>query len=396
MLLSIFTLSEYKSRLQKTKEKMGDEGIDVLLVTDPANINYLSGYNAWSYYTHQLLIVIIDESEPIWVGRGIDESAARYTTWLKNHNIISYSDDYVQSTIKHPMDFVTDLLMEKNQSNRTIAMEYDAYFFTGQNYIILTNNLPNATFKNATNLINWIRIIKSEQEIEYIRRAANIISHTMNAAIEKINAGVRKCDVVADIYQSQISGTEQYGGDYPAFPPLLPSGNKTSACHLTWTDEKFNEGDPVILELAGCHNRYHSPLARTLVIGKPTKEMETLAEVVIEGINEALAAVKPGVTCEEVEMVWRESIKKRGFEKESRIGYSIGLNYPPDWGEHTASLRPGDKTIIQPNMTFHMIPGIWLDDYGIEISESFVVTETGIEILANVERKLFVKESLVY
>ncbi|MEI3612054.1 M24 family metallopeptidase [Pseudogracilibacillus sp. SO30301A] len=386
-----FTKAEYKSRLTKTKESMEQQGIDVLLVTDPANMNYLTGFDAWSFYVHQLLIVIAEEEEPIWIGRGIDASAAEITTWLDSKNILSYSDDHVQSTVKHPMDFVANIIEEKGLSNKTIAAEYDAYYFTAKNYIQLTKQLPNAKFVDGTSLINWIRIIKSDKEIELIKRAATIVTETMYKGIERINAGVRECDVVADILHTQISGTEEFGGDYTSIVPLLPSGEKTSACHLTWTDEKYKKGEPVILELAGCHKRYHSPLARTLVIGKPTSEMEELADVAIEGIEEALAAVKPGATCEEVELAWRKSIEKRGFEKESRIGYSTGLNYPPDWGEHTASLRSGDKTVLQPNMVFHMIPGIWLDTYGIEISETFRVTDSGVEVLANVDRKLFIK-----
>ncbi len=386
-----FTKAEYKSRLIKTKESMEQQGIDVLLVTDPANMNYLTGFDAWSFYVHQLLIVIAEEEEPIWIGRGIDASAAEITTWLDSKNILPYSDDHVQSTVKHPMDFVANIIEEKGLSNKTIAAEYDAYYFTAKNYIQLTKQLPNAKFVDGTNLVNWIRIVKSDKEIELIKRAATIVTETMYKGIERINAGVRECDVVADIFHTQISGTEEFGGDYTSIVPLLPSGEKTSACHLTWTDEKYREGEPVILELAGCHKRYHSPLARTLVIGKPTPEMEELADVAIEGIEKALAAVKPGATCEEVELAWRKSIEKRGFEKESRIGYSTGLNYPPDWGEHTASLRSGDKTVLQPNMVFHMIPGIWLDTYGIEISETFRVTESGVEVLANVDRKLFVK-----
>ncbi|MGM8212907.1 M24 family metallopeptidase [Virgibacillus sp. W0430] len=386
-----FSIAEYKTRVKKTKEKMNSAGIDVLLVTDPANINYLSGYNAWSYYTHQLLIVSLNEEEPIWVGRGIDETGAHHTTWLRAENIISYSDDYVQSETKHAMEFMCEVIKSRKMDRKSIGMEYDTYFFTAQNYIILTQTLPNATFKDAMNLINWIRVIKSEKELQYMRRAGLLVSKAMKKATDRIEAGVRECDVVADIYHAQISGTEKFGGDYPCFPPLLPSGEKTNACHLTWTDEKYKQGDPVILELSGTYKRYNVPLARTLVIGEPTKEMETLANVAIEGINEALLAVKPGVTSEEVEMVWRNSIKKHGFEKESRIGYSIGVNYPPDWGEKTISLRPGDKTILEPDMTLHMIPGIWMDNYGVEITESFIVTETGIELLADVERKLFIK-----
>ena len=97
------------------------------------------------------------------------------------------------------------------------------------------------------------------------------------------------------------------------------------------------------------------------------------------------------MTAEAVEAVWRATTARHGIVKDSRIGYSTGLNYPPDWGEHTISLRPGDKTVLEPNMTLHMLPGVWFDDWGIEISECFRVTETGAEPLADVPRELFVK-----
>ena len=115
------------------------------------------------------------------------------------------------------------------------------------------------------------------------------------------------------------------------------------------------------------------------------------ASWVVEGIDAAFNFVKPGVTAEEVERVWRDTIAKHGLIKESRCGYSTGLNYPPDWGEHTISLRPGDTTVLQPNMTIHFMPGIWMDDWGIEISECFRVTEDGCEPLASTPRELIVK-----
>jgi len=388
-------VTEYKNRLMKVKESMQEKGVEVLLVTDPANMNYLTGYDAWSFYVHQLLIISIEDEEPIWFGRGIDASAAVFTTWIKEENIISYHDDYVHSPENHPMELVASILIDKGLSNKRIAAEFDVFYFTAKNYIELTRRLPNATFLDGTNLVNWIRIIKSDREIDFIKRAAKIVTNAMNVGIEGIQAGVRECDVVADIMHKQITGTDDYSGDYPAIFPLLPSGEKTSACHLTWTDKRYQIGEPVIIEIAGCYERYHAPLARTVVIGSPTPEMSSLADAVLEGIETALEAVKPGVTCGEVELAWRQSIRKSGFEKQSRIGYSTGLNYPPDWGEHTASLRPGDTTILQPNMVFHMIPGIWMDTYGIEISETFRVTETGVEVLADVERKLFINQEQI-
>lgn len=150
----------------------------------------------------------------------------------------------------------------------------------------------------------------------------------------------------------------------------------------------------MIIELSGCYQRYHSPLARTIILGIPDDRSKHIAEVVVEGINTTLDCIRPGMTCGEVELVWRKVIEKHGIIKDSRLGYSMGLNYPPDWGEHTASLREGDRTILQPNMTFHMIPGIWLDDFGIEISESFRVTEKGCEVLADFPRELLVKPNI--
>ncbi len=250
----------------------------------------------------------------------------------------------------------------------------------------MTKGLPNATFKDGTNMVNWVRIIKSEREISYIKHAAKISEKAMQVAFDTINEGVRQSDVVAEISHAQISGTEDFGGDYPSIVPLLPTGDKTSAAHLTWTDDRFQNGDPVIIELAGCYKRYHSPLARTAVLGQPDETMQYVSDVVLDGINATLDAVKPGVTCEELEAVWRSVIEKSGIKKESRMGYSMGLNYPPDWGEHTASLRPGDRTVLEPNMTFHMIPGIWMDHMGVEISESFLVTDTGCEVLADFPR----------
>ncbi|NWQ43553.1 M24 family metallopeptidase [Bacillus sp. EB106-08-02-XG196] len=387
-----FATYEYKERIRKTKERMQQKGIDVLLITDPANINYLSGYDGWSFYVHQMLVVIIDEDQPMWIGREMDANAAKVTTWLYRDNIIPYPDDYIHSDIKHPMDFVAGILKEIGQDNRSIGVEMENYYFTAKSYMQLNKGLPNASFHDATLLVNWVRLIKSDAEIEYMKRAAIIAEKAMKAGIELIQEGVRECDVAAKIFHTQITGTEEFGGDYPAIVPLLPSGEKTSTPHLTWTDDRYKDGDAVIIELAGCYKRYHSPLARTVQIGKPNENLKTLSEVAVEGINACLEMVRPGIACEEIEETWRKTIEKSGFVKESRLGYSMGLNYPPDWGEHTVSIRKGDKTILQPNMTFHLIPGLWLDNYGFEVSESIRITENGCETFAKMPRNLALKE----
>lgn len=389
-----FSINEYKNRVKKTKIKMEKKGIDVLLLTDPANMSYLSGYDAWSFYVDQLVAIVIDQEEPIWIGREMDANAAIATSWISHKNIISYPEDHVHSELKHPMEFVASFLDHIKQSDRTIGLEMGSYYFSALSYIKLQQNLPNATLLDASLLVNNIRIIKSEREIKYMKRAATIAEIAMGTAISSIQEGVRECDVAAAIFKDLISGTDEYGGDFPSIVPLLPSGKNTSAPHLTWTDRQYSSNEMVIIELAGCHQRYHAPLARTLSLGKPTEEALDVSTIIVEGLNAAIEAVKPGATCADVHKAWNDVINQYNIIKESRMGYSVGLNYPPDWGEKTASIRENDYTVLKPNMTFHFIPGLWFDQFGIEISETIRVTETGCEVLTNFQRKLLIKDQI--
>lgn len=389
-----FDILEYQQRLSHTKKRMEDSGIDVLLITDPANMNYLSGYDAWSFYVHQMLVIVIDEDQPLWIGRYQDANGARVTTWIYDENVIAYPDHYVHSDQHHPMDFISEILIQVGQGNRTIGVEMDHYYFTGKALDQLRKGLPNATFRDATLLVNKVRMIKSDQEIEYMRRAALIADLAMQKGVESIYPGVRECDTASEIYAQLIKGTPQYGGEYPAIVPLLPTGDRTSIPHLTWSDRPFGDGNAVIIELAGCYKRYHVPLARTISIGQPNEQLKQVTPVVLEGIQAVLQKAKPGITCGELEETWRTTIKKHGYEKEARLGYSVGLNYPPDWGEHTGSIRKGDSTVLQQNMTFHLIPALWFNKDGIEISETFRVTEKGSERFTSYPQELIIRDHL--
>jgi ectoine hydrolase len=387
-----FETTEYLERLRKTKEAMAERGYEVLILADPSNMNYLSGYDGWSFYVSQVLIVAQDHDQPVWIGRGQDANAARVTTFIEPANIVPYPDDFVQSEVKHPMEYVAGQVIARGWDKGKIGLEMDNYYFTARAFAALQHNLPNTEFEDSKGLVNWIRIVKSETEIVYMRQAARLVEMGMRAGIDAIRPGVRQCDAVAAIYDAQIRGTEEFGGDYPAIAPLLPTGIGTSTPHLTWTDDLFKEGEATILELAGCRRRYHCPMARTVQLGKPPERVAEVALVVLEGLNAAIDAARPGVLAEDVEAAWRSVIGRHGIVKESRIGYSTGCSYPPDWGERTVSFRPGDKTELRPNMTLHLIPGIWMDDFGIEISECILITETGAEPLCDFPRELVVKD----
>ena len=390
--MPVFDVSEYKERIRRTKESMQQRGVDVLVVSQPANMNYLTGYDGWSFYVHQAVVVALDQEEPMWLGRGMDANGARLTTFLSEDNIREYADDYVQSLTKHPMHFVADVLKEKGWDRKRVGVEMDQFYFTHRNYVELEKSLPNATFVDANALVNWVRVVKSEAEITFLQRAGKIAERVVDTAVREINVGVRECDAAAEIARAQYRGTEEFAGDYPAIVPLMMAGEATSTPHLTWTERKYEADEAVLLELSGVYRHYHAPIARTIFLGsEPPKLMRETADVVLEGLEKTLEFVKPGVTAEQVEEAWRKAIAHSTVVKESRLGYSIGVNYPPDWGEQTISLRPGDKTVITENMVLHLIPGIWYKEVGFEVDATIRITSSGNESLYEYPIELITK-----
>jgi len=113
--------------------------------------------------------------------------------------------------------------------------------------------------------------------------------------------------------------------------------------------------------------------------------------VVEEGMTATLATMRPGITAAGVHQVFNEIIRRHEMTEECRIGYSIGIGYPPDWGERTVSLRAEEQTELQTGMAFHVILGIWMDGWGYELSESVVVTDDGVEQLTALPRELAIR-----
>jgi ectoine hydrolase len=387
----VFEKAEYIDRLQKTKLEMQHRGIDILISTNPANMNYLSGYDGYSFYVIQGVIVLLDEQEPIWIGRGMDASGAMFSTWLSTENIIGYADDYVQSKTKHPMHFFADILKGKGVTSQKIGLEWGQDSFNVTSYTELQKKLPGCQFKDASFLVNNVRMIKSDLEIKYMKLAGEITVNAMKNAIDLIAEGVKESDVAANIYQTLIKGTEEFAGDYPAIIPLISSGEKISAPHLSWTNRLYKKDDIVSLELSGCLHRYHTPLARTLYIGTPSQKYRDVVNVVLEGLHEMLDLIKAGITCNEVAERWNKVLSKSNVTKDSRVGYPIGIGYPPDWGEQTISIRPGDTSYLQKNMTFHILPALFQEDTGFVVSETIRVTENGCERLTNLPHDLVLK-----
>lgn len=388
-----FSYNEYRARLAKTRSEMVSRNLDLLIVTDPSNMNWLTGYDGWSFYVHQCVVVTLD-GDPIWYGRGQDGKGALRTCFMQPESIIGYPDHYVQSTERHPMDYLSAQLADRGLAKGNVGVEMDNYWFTAAAFAALQKHMPEVQFVDSTALVNWQRAVKSEAELGYMRQAGKIVEKMHQRIFDKVEPGLRKCDLVAEIYDAGLryDAVDGFGGDYPAIVPLLPSGSDAAAPHLTWDDLPMKSGEGTFFEVSGVMHRYHCPLSRTVFLGKPTQTFLDAEKAVLEGMDAGLEQARAGNTCEDIALAFYSVLKKHGIVKDNRTGYPIGLSYPPDWGERTMSLRAGDKTVLQENMTFHFMTGLWMDDWGFEITESIRIGKNAPECLSNVPRKMLVKD----
>jgi ectoine hydrolase len=345
-----FSLEEYQARLAKVRAAMERHDIQTLIVHDPSNIAWLTGYDGWSFYTPQV-VVVGPAGEPVWYGRQMDSNGAKRTVYLQEENITWYPDYYVMNPPLHAMEYLANqILKPRDWARGNIGIEMDNYYFSPTAYLALKENLPEAELVDATALVNWCRAVKSDTELRYMRIAARIVENMHRAAFEMIEPGLPKNRLVAEIYEGTF------------------------------------------FEIAGCHKRYHCPLSRTIFLGQPSDDFLRGEEALNAALEAGLAAAKPGNRCADIADALNATLAEYGFDREgARCGYPIGLSYPPDWGERTMSLRNTDQTILEPGMTFHFMPGLWLDDWGIETTESIVITDNGVETLCNYPRQLFVK-----
>ncbi len=385
-----FTLVEFQSRLAKARRAMDDAGLQALVVSDPSNMSWLTGYDGWSFYVHQAVVLTL-EGMPHWWGRGMDAQGAKRTVFMDDDHIHGYDDTYVQNPNKHPMGDLSRLLASLGLERSRIGVEMDNYYYSAAAHDTLVRSLPNVQLSDATGLVNWQRGVKSEQEIEYMRRAAGIVEAMHGHILNVAEPGMRKNDLVAEIYASGIRGANGHWGDYPAIVPMAPSGMDATAPHLTWDDRPMASGEATFFEIAGAHKRYQCPQSRTLFFGPVPQKYLDAEKAVLDAVDAGLAHAKPGNQAQDIANAFNETLNRAGFEKDSRCGYAIGISYPPDWGERTVSFRRGDETILQPGMTFHFMPALWLDDGGLEITEPILITETGHECLCNTPRHLFSK-----
>ena len=387
-----FSQGEYQRRLALVETRMDELGLDALFVEDPSNMAWLTGYDGWSFYVHQG-VVVIPGKPPLWWGRGQDANGALRTVWMPEDCVLGYADTYVQATDRHPMQDLAGHLRDRGVGAARIGVEMDNYYYSAKAHEAFTTSLPDATFIDATAMVNWLRGVKSDEEITFMRRAARISEKLIDGVLERVEPGLPKNELVAEIMADAVRGADGHWGDYAAIVPLLPSGADASAPHLTWDGRPFQTGEATFFELSGCYRRYHAPFCRTVFLGKPPQYLLDAEQALVAGLEAGLEAARPGNRAGDVADALHAELAKAGIHRDARCGYPIGLSYPPDWGERTASFRGSDNTILQPGMTFHFMPGLWMEDWGLEITESILIRDNGAaECLCDRPRQLYVKD----
>ncbi|MFK7944869.1 MAG: M24 family metallopeptidase, partial [Paracoccaceae bacterium] len=220
-----FSQEEYSDRLARVRQAMVEAGVDVMVTVDPSNMAWLTGYDGWSFYVHQA-VIIGPSGDPVFWGRAMDAVGAGRTCYMAADDLVPYPDHYVMSTERHPMDHLALLLAERGWADGRVGVEMENYYYSARAHQVLGAALP-GELVDATALINWCRAVKSPAEITFMRRAARIVERMHEVARDMIAPGVRKCDLVAEITATGYRGAEfegvVFGGDYPAIIPLTPT-----------------------------------------------------------------------------------------------------------------------------------------------------------------------------
>lgn len=385
-----FDRDELAGRLARVRDAAARDALDLLVVTDPKNIFYLTGYDAYSFYVPQALLVPVRDGVPVLVLRTMDVQGARVTTWLSDDQLVGYPESCINDGPRgeHPFSVVAATIADRAMTRDRVGIELDGTL-TPRELEILRSAFPASSFTSSDGLVEWVRAVKTPAEIAVITEAAAISDAAMEVARDAIKPGAREADVAAEVYAALVRGTGDLVGSTPA-QPYMAMGENTNNPHLRWRDGIYGPG-PVYVELGGHRHNYAAGLSRSFHLGEPSPGYRRVEGVVTDGMTAALEAMRVGARAEDVEAAWRKVVAPFGITKAARIGYSIGISFPKTiWMEGTISLAPGDLTVLVDGHVLHLMVAVWLDDLGYALSETVHVTDSGPRPLSALPRELVV------
>lgn len=374
-----FSMEEYRTRLAKYRKELAARGVGSAVVTLPENIYYLTGFHAQSFFRGKFFgLVVTQQEEPILIVRILEEPLVRALTWIERCESIRDTDD--------TFEVIERALKAAGAANR-IGLEHEhlSHGFMRR----LAERIPGVEFPDISGTVEKLRLVKSDAEVEYIRRAARVAEAGLAAGVGAVKPGARETELAAAVYGGMLGA----GGDYPGIHPFVLSDERTAYVHLTWDhDRRVAASKPVHFEIGGCVKRYGGVIMRTVVSGPPPTVLRERSEALAKGLEAAIGSIRPGVTAGEVDAACRSVIEEAGWGHLffHRLGYSLGVGFPPGWGEgYFFELRPDFEAPLQENMVFHLVPFLLEDGVmGTGMSETVRVTSDGCEVITNYPREL--------
>ena len=376
---------EYRRRIDELRERMAKRLLDAVIITDPENLMYLTDYQTTGYSFFQALVVPL-EGEPFMITRQLEESNVHARTWVEETRPFADTGDAIQMLV--------EALREFGLSDKVVGYERNSYFFPAYQQDRIHTTFTEGNLLDCFGIVEEGRARKSHHELEVMRKSARAAMAGMTAGIEECAPGKTENDVAAAISEAMFRA----GGEAPAVMPYVTSGPRSMIGHATWEGRTLQPGEHVFLEVGGCFRRYHTAMMRTVVLGPLSDAMFKAQETMKYALQQLKVSLRPGMTVSDADNLARNIIEDNdvGAHLVTRSGYSIGIAFPPSWDEgYIVSLKQGDSRILEPGMTFHIIPWMW----GVEgdktcgISDTFIITEDGCDsFFADYERDFTVKD----
>ena len=378
-----FTQQEFDERVAKVRAEMGADGLDGLIVVSPANLHYLSGYYTFSIANLTALILPADGDAGV-VTASCEIPAAILSGWVEDVESFAWNEgDLVASK-------VASMLEARGLGSKRVGVEVDRGGPVPDLVESLRNALPNASFVNASGLVERVRVIKSEKELEYMREAGRMSVAGANASLRAIAPGVTDNDL-AEVGYSTIIGS---GSEFMSTPPIVTTGQRASWHHTTFRRLPMKQGEVAFFEYSGCYHRYNAPIMRTGVLGEPSEDLRRIGDAVKTTLDLVIEGAKAGRTAHDVAS---DALKGgyAGLEDEvwfmGICGYSVGAGFPPTWADGGTLIAEGKDYELEAGMTFHLpimfrVPR----RFGVGLSETIAITEDGCEVLTEESRELYV------
>lgn len=362
---------DYENRKDKLLNQLGDETIDLVLITDPSNIYYMTGFYADPHERYMSLIIDRENKETFLFLPALDREIAAGTA--KVDNIIPISDE------EDPFSIIKNNI--KNVV-RTIGIEMNVVTVSHQNGLLAS--FPSVDFINIQPHINKLRTIKSREEINGLKEAVNIIEKVLDEGLKTIKEGMTEAELVAEFEYLM----KKFGAAGPSFSTMVLAGEKAALPHGSPGDKKLQNGDFLLIDFGVItRDRYCSDITRTFIIGEATDKQKEIYDIVKASTQAGVDAVKAGVSLKEFDIAARNVIEKSGYGDyfNNRVGHGLGIEVHEAPSIHHLNEDPAEK-----GMLFTIEPGIYIPGYGgVRIEEEVYINENGeAEVLTNYSREL--------